>query len=96
MIYTYIFPEPSIASREKEVGRGPPEGNGKIRAHISRARIKEMKGNKGHHNVPEIGGQVGKGGGGSFLERGGYYVYKPVRAFVSFPEIGVSRDREDA
>ena len=50
MIYTYLFPEPSVASREKGVGvliilyicGRAPEGNGEIRTHISRAR-KEME-----------------------------------------------------
>ena len=64
-------------SREKGIGPllvlhrrsmvGPLEGSGKIRTHISRARKKKKKiGNRGHHNVPEIGGQLEK----SSLERG--------------------------
>ena len=43
MIHTYMFPEPSIAPREKGIGPllhcnsvvGPLEGSGKIRTHIS-------------------------------------------------------------
>ena len=68
MIYTYMFSEPSIASREKGIGPllhcisvvGPLKSSVKIRTHISRARSKEKKGNRGPHNVPEIGGQLGK------------------------------------
>ena len=47
----YMFPKPSIASREKGIGPllqrisvvGPLEGSGKTRTHISRARRKENK-----------------------------------------------------
>ena len=44
---------------------------------------KEKKGNRGHHNVPEIGGQLGK----VPLKGGGYYLEKHVKGSVSFPQI---------
>ena len=57
MIYSYMFPEPSIASRERGIGKLPthipePEGRKKLR--------RKKKGKRGHHNVPEIEGQLEK------------------------------------
>ena len=56
-------------SRENGIGSllhcisvvGPLKGSGKTRTHIFRAQTlrKEKKGNRGHHNVPEVGGQLG-------------------------------------
>ena len=68
--YTHMFSDPSTTSREKCMGRPPillhicGRGPGVmvkcVHNYISRVRRKGGKGNRGHHNFPEIGGQMGK------------------------------------
>ena len=93
-----LFPEPSIASRERGIRPllhwislvGPLyRVSGKIRTHYVPARRRkkttEFRGNRGHHNVPELGAHaVGK----SSLERG-WILYGKARKRVR----QFSRDR---